>query len=117
MLNFIIGLVIGVGIGWVIWKRPFATTPSQSPPIAFGAGGENQNPNAEKIEEKQKNLEKVLEMAREKSEICNDDVEHVLRVSNATAERYLQELESQGILEQIGPTGQAVRYRLKQPTT
>lgn len=71
------------------------------------------NPNAEAIEEKRKNLEKVLAMAKEKGEIRNDDVEHGLGVSNATAERYLQELEEQGKLVQIGATGQSVRYKLK----
>src|SRR3989344_9283803 len=117
MLTFIVGWVVGAGVVWMVMKRRGMDSRLRGNDRGEKWGEGNQNPNAEKIEEKQKNLEKVLEMAREKSEICNDDVEHVLRVSNATAERYLQELESQGILEQIGPTGQAVRYRLKQPTT
>lgn len=109
MLNFLIGLTIGAGVVWVAikWKK----RPLSSSPLARGEG--MINPNAEKMREKQDNLEKVLAMAREKGEIRNDDVEHGLGVSNATAERYLQELESQGQLTQIGRTGQSVLYRPK----
>lgn len=69
--------------------------------------------NPQQQKQKQENLAKVLELARTKAEIRNDDVEKTLNVSNATAERYLNELEAQGKLEQIGKTGQSVVYRLK----
>jgi len=42
----------------------------------------------------------------------NDDVERLVKVSNATAERYLDELEKEGKIKQIGKTGHAVYYQL-----
>lgn len=73
----------------------------------------------EQEEKKRENLEKIMgEMAlrqRQNSEakITNDEVEKMLSVSNATAERYLDELEKSGRLEQVGRTGLRVFYRLK----
>ena len=42
--------------------------------------------------------------------ITNNDVEKLLGVSNATAERYLDELEKEGKIEQKGKTGRNVFY-------
>src|SRR3989338_5615675 len=61
--------------------------------------------NPEQVRVRRENLEKVMVMAREKGEIANDDVEKGLGVSDATAQRYLQELEVQGKLVQIGTRG------------
>ena len=55
-----------------------------------------------------------LDLARTKGQVGNDDVEQALQISNATAERYLDELESIGKLIQIGKTGRNVTYKLKQ---
>ncbi len=81
--------------------------------LGFKKMGESrtQNPNAESIEQRQKNLARVLEIAKERGQIANDIVEEKLGVSNATAERYLQELEIQGKLVQIGKTGINVVYK------
>ena len=67
--------------------------------------------NPEQVRLKQEHLEKVLEMAREKGEIANDDVEKALGVSDSTAQRYLQELEATGKLQQIGERGKYVIYK------
>ena len=48
-----------------------------------------------------------------KREITNEDVERLLGVSDATAERYLQELEVQGLLEQVNKSGPYVKYLVK----
>jgi len=87
--------MIGVGVVWLVTRFK-----KHSPP------------NAEQTEKKQENLNKVLELARSRGEISNDDVQNALGVSDATATNYLAELEKQGKLVQIGVTGQAVRYRL-----
>lgn len=70
-------------------------------------------PNADKIREKEDHLARSLGLARERGEVTNDDIERLLHVSDATAERYLNLLESQGHLVQIGKTGKGVRYRVK----
>lgn len=44
--------------------------------------------------------------------ITNDEVEKLLSISDATAERYLDELEREGILRQEGRTGRFVRYKV-----
>lgn len=105
MLNFILGLIVGgVGVWFVIRKRMDSRLRGNDRGVVT---------NPEQVEKRRKNLERVLELARQKGEIANDDVERILDVSNATAERYLQELEEQSKLVQVGTTGRNVLYRLK----
>jgi hypothetical protein len=59
---------------------------------------------------KQKKLNKVMGLFLTKSKITNDEVEKLLHVSDATATRYLSELEKQGKIKQSGKTGHAVSY-------
>ena len=51
---------------------------------------------------KQKKLEKLIQLAQKKKIITNDDVQNLLRVSDATATRYLVKLVEQGRLARIG---------------
>jgi predicted HTH transcriptional regulator len=44
------------------------------------------------------------------SKITNDEVEKFLHVSDATATRYLSELEKEGKIKQNGKTGKGVSY-------
>ena len=64
--------------------------------------------------EKEQGKEKILQMFEEKEAIRNDDVEALLDVSHATAFRYLEELEQEEKIEQIGATGRSVHYKRKQ---
>ena len=59
---------------------------------------------------KAKKLEKILELLKAKEKITNDEVEKFLHVSDATATRYLNELEKEGKIKQVGKTGKAVMY-------
>jgi len=96
MTKLILGAIIGAGLVWALvkaWSRSPAVNPAQ-------------------IAERQKNLEKVLEMAKAKGQIANDDVQYALKVSDATATRYLEELERQGKLVQTGTKKGAI-YRIK----
>lgn len=54
-------------------------------------------------------LEKVVKLAGEKKSITNDQVEKLLRVSDATATRYLSQLVKDGRLQKIGNYGSS-RY-------
>jgi len=67
----------------------------------------------EKEELKLENLSKLRSFIRGKERITNDEAERLLRVSNATAERYLNELEREDLLEQIGTVGKGVFYKVK----
>ena len=62
---------------------------------------------------KAENKQKILEFVRASGKIRNNDVEKFAGVSNATAERYLNELEKEGAITQHGTIGQGVFYSLK----
>ncbi|MEX2304939.1 MAG: DeoR family transcriptional regulator [Waddliaceae bacterium] len=64
-------------------------------------------------DEKEKNLERLVVYLEDHDTITNDDVEALLDVSHATATRYLDELEDEDLIEQIGITGRAVHYKVK----
>ena len=64
-------------------------------------------------EEKRKHLGKILEVLEAQSQITNNEVEKICGVSNATAERYLDELEKEGKIKQVGKTGRDVFYEIK----
>ena len=81
--------------------------------IYIGKAGyrKHESPNTRQIEAKEKHLEQILVSFGAVDEITNDKVEQLLGVSDATAERYLNELEQMGKLAQIGKTGKYVIYR------
>ncbi|MEA3272102.1 MAG: winged helix-turn-helix transcriptional regulator, partial [Patescibacteria group bacterium] len=60
---------------------------------------------------KEKNKEKILELIKSKKKITNNDVEKNLEVSDATATRYLNELEKDEKIKQVGKTGKYVYYK------
>jgi len=68
---------------------------------------------AEQSVKKTENKQKILAFVQEHEQIKNDDVEKLAGVSNATAERYLSELEKEGRLTQHGKIGQGVFYTPK----
>jgi hypothetical protein len=51
---------------------------------------------------KQKKLDKIVQLAQNKKIIANEDVQKLLRISSATATRYLVKLVQQGHLIRIG---------------
>ena len=64
-------------------------------------------------EQKAENKQKILAFVQEHQQIQNNDVEKLVGVSDATAGRYLEELEEEGRLIQHGSIGQGVFYTLK----
>jgi len=68
---------------------------------------------SEQSEKKAENKQKILEFVQANEKIQNNDVEKLAGVSNATAERYLDELEKEGQLIQHGDIGQGVFYTVK----
>jgi len=53
-----------------------------------------------------------MDLARQKGEITNDDVQYNLKISDSTAERYLEELTDSGKLERQGEKKSTI-YRIK----
>ena len=58
---------------------------------------------------KKAKLEKIIKLANEKKSITNDQVQKLLRISDATATRYLSELVRQNRLKRTGTTTN-IRY-------
>ncbi|MEW6611051.1 MAG: hypothetical protein AB1352_05550 [Patescibacteria group bacterium] len=57
-----------------------------------------------------KKLEKILQRARERGRITNDEVQILIGTTDATARRYLVALASQGRLKKVGGEGRGVHY-------
>ena len=79
----------------------------------YFAGRNNTHHVSEQSKKKAENKEKILEFLRENEKVVNNDIEKLLGVSDATATRYLDELEKENKVEQVGVTGSAVYYVLK----
>ena len=63
--------------------------------------------------EKQSRKERIIQIIKEKGTVANNDIEKALGVTDTTATNYLQELEREGKIEQIGERGRFVSYKLK----
>ena len=59
---------------------------------------------------KRKKLDRVMALFLKHSKITNDEVREFLHVSDATAERYLNTLEKENRIKQVGKTGHVVSY-------
>lgn len=103
----IIVLLIGFGAGYWYGKRRV-----RGEKLKVGESREVSGLSQAEVE-KEKNLDKVMEMFSPGRELTNDDVEKALGVSDATATRYLDKLEKEDKIVQIGKEGRFVKYRLK----
>lgn len=63
--------------------------------------------------EKERRKEEIIKLLEKRGRIANNDVETLLKVSDATATNYLQELEEQNKIKQVGKEGRSVYYELK----
>ena len=64
-----------------------------------------QSPKRQGVEEKKEKILKELTLRQaqgKKAKITNNDVEKLLNVSDASATNYLQELENEGKIKQVG---------------
>ena len=119
MIYFIIGLAVGI-VGTYFLMRPKKQVKTSTP-----EAGEPSLTN-ELIEEKQKNLEKARAFIAKKAKenpgeiadashgarITNDDLQKELGCSDATIVRYLNDLESEGLIKQVGKTGKYTYYEV-----
>lgn len=110
---FIIGVLVGGGVAMFLlipvvlksWEGPHSSRKGKTSGIK--AHTEKQ----QEIKEKRK--KEILGLLQKQETVTNDDVERLLNVSDATVTNYLQELEEEGRVEQIGQEGRFVSYRLK----
>jgi hypothetical protein len=59
---------------------------------------------------KRKKIDHVMDLFAKRTNITNNQVADFLHVSDATATRYLQVLENENKIRQVGKTGKGVRY-------
>lgn len=62
---------------------------------------------------KNANKEKTLAFIKERGNASNEEIREHLNVSRRSVVRYLDALEKEGNVEQIGDIGRGVTYRLK----
>ncbi|MCH8987124.1 DeoR family transcriptional regulator [Patescibacteria group bacterium] len=116
----LIGMFIGSAIVWFLTRRKVKDIEAElrhvekekaeEEQIASGLEGFNEKMQKVKGERK----EKILQMFETKAKVSNDDVEELLDVSHATSFRYLEELQQEGKIKQVGKTGRNVHYKRKQ---
>ena len=117
--TLILVLIVGVVVGAVWSMRKSKKGSKTGTNTQIEKSGTNNFIDKEKTE-KENNKNKILEFLKNgltdstnPLQITNNDVEKLIGVSDATAERYLNELEQEGKIKQIGLTGQSVHYELK----
>lgn len=64
-------------------------------------------------EKRQKNLDKIITLFNIDKELTNTKIRKALGVSSRTAVRYMDELEEEGRVIQVGKTGLLTSYKLK----
>jgi len=98
-MSFVVGLAIGIAIATVLI-------------ILFFDGKKNSQKNIYRTSEKAEKLRELAKIIAETDQkITNDFVQDRLNISDATATRYLDELEKEGLIKQIGDTGKHTYYK------
>lgn len=101
-----VGIVLGIYLGRRRAIKKFK--------LFDGVFSENtsnkQDKDREDVKKKKENLEKIRSVFAERSTVANNDIEKLLGISDATATRYLDELEKEGFIYQVGKTGRHVYY-------
>jgi len=99
-----------IGAVWLVWfvwflyfVIPFPETEDEK----------NKTLNEERAAAKHAAVEKVFAEIQQRGTMTNDEVQALLSVSDATAERYLQELETAGRITQVGREGKSVSYKIQ----
>ena len=62
---------------------------------------------------KRNNKQKILAFLSERKKASNSDIREVLDISRRSVTRYMEELEKEGGVEQVGDIGRGVVYRIK----
>jgi hypothetical protein len=67
--------------------------------------------NEKRQSKKREKIDEILNLFAERQTVTNDEVEKLLHVSDATATRYLEILENENKIKQVGKTGKGVKYQ------
>jgi predicted HTH transcriptional regulator len=80
--------------------------------IASTKAGDSPNLIERQAREKAEHLKMILSFAEARDKFANNDIQKLLGVSDATVTRYLDELEKQGKIRQVGDAGGYVYYQV-----
>ena len=100
ILIFILGVLVGGAAVWFFRQRGKQKRVKEAAPDII----------EKQAKEKEEKRKKILEYFVGHRRAANDDIEQLLNVSDATATRYLEELEKEGKIRQVGKTGRHVYY-------
>lgn len=67
----------------------------------------------ERSSRKKRNKSAILELMKTQGEVSNADIRTQLKVSSRSIRNYLDELEKEDLIQQIGTSGRNVIYRLR----
>jgi predicted HTH transcriptional regulator len=102
--------LLGVAIGtWLAKRRSKKISEAKSMVIEEN---ELKKLNQERAEVKNERKERILNFLQMKGKTSNNEVQQLLSVSDASAENYLDELEKEGKVRQVGETGRGVEYEI-----
>lgn len=108
-MTFLWGLITGLAVSTIVCVVYFKFIKKSKTDSTAGASPDSSLINQDLVK-KQENLAKIKEYIQTKDKVTNDDIQALLDCSDATAERYLDELEKQGILKQVGTEGKYTYY-------
>lgn len=117
ILIFVFGMIVGGIIVWLFIRKtrkfitPHNTHPNKLENVGMTSGVEIPVLIERQTKQKEKNKQKILEIFKQVQRITNDDIQKLLGVSDASATRYLDELEKEGKIRQVGATGKYVYYQ------
>ena len=100
MLYFIIGLIVGAGMVYLILRPRLNQKNSTEKAVVI---------NEDEVK-KRENIVKIENYIKDKDQFTNDDLQNLLKVSDTTIGRYLEELEHDEVIKQVGKTGRSVYY-------
>jgi len=115
LLIFIFGLVVGA-VGKSImdsslrWNDPSSLKASKGRHMCGNCKEDGEGLIEQQAKEKEDNKKKILGLLETQNKLTNNQVEQMLDISDSTATRYLDDLEKEGKIRQIGKTGRDVYY-------
>src|SRR3989344_2422474 len=122
ILIFIIGAGVGFLVGWLLLRNKLKDMQEMEREegkvqreintereIWYGFSEFNEKMVAIKKERK----ERILEELKKVGKLRTSRVTDLLDISRATAFRYLEELEKESAIEQVGKAGREVEYKIK----
>jgi predicted HTH transcriptional regulator len=86
--------------------------------FVFGRSGDKSEGSLDRAREKiqknkRENLNRIMQLFETNEKIVNKDVQELLKVSDTSATRYLDILEEEEKIKQVGETGKGVYYIMK----